>query len=246
MLTKNLDADPDEANRTKTVKIHALRILVSLAIACGLLDAEQTRAAAGPGKSAFIFDGVGYLHRWSMNHQHEFTAEGQEDLEKWSDMITINVYPDAHDGEALATKANAVLENYKSHNGKVLRTSSVPRTSKQPAEHFIAVVFGRPNFIEVALARFKLVDGVGCSIVYSHRIYGEKIGDQMSAWLKNNGAEKEKALMEWNEIPSPASFDRELPRKNGLPSDAKASVNERPYSEARSPGICCTCRRFWL
>jgi hypothetical protein len=44
--------------------------------------------------------------------------------------------------------------------------------------------------------------------VYSHRIYGEKIGDQMSAWLKNNGAEKEKALMEWNEIPSPASLNK--------------------------------------
>ena len=204
LVTKNLDADPDKANRTKTVKSQALRILVSLAIACSLLDAEQTRAAARPAKSAFVFDGVGYLHRWSMNHQHEFTPEGQEDLEKWLDMITINVYPDAHDAEALATKANAVLENYKSHNGKVLRTSSVPLTSKQPAEHFIAVAFGRPTFIEVAFARFKLVDGLGCSIVYSHRIYGGKIGDQMSAWLKNNGAEKEKALMEWNEIPSPA------------------------------------------
>jgi len=205
------------------MKIHALRILASLAIACGLLDAQQTRAAAGPAKAAFVFGGVGYLHRWSMNHQHEFTPEGQEDLEKWSDMITINVYPEAHDGEALATKANAVLENYKSHEGKVLRTSSVPRTPKQPAEHFIAVVFGRPNFIEVAFARFKLVDGLGCSIVYSHRIYGEKIGDQMSAWLKNNAAQMERALMEWNEMPSPGSFDRDLPRKGGLPSEGKAS-----------------------
>ena len=223
LLTKNLDADPDEANRTlETVKIRALRI--SLAIACGLLNAKQTPAAAEPAKSAFVFDGVGHLHRWSMNHQHEFTPEGQEDLEKWSDMITINVYPDAHDGEALATKANAVLENYKSHNGKVLRTSSIARTPRRPAEQFIAVVFGRPNFIGVALARFNLVDGLGCSIVFSHRICGEKIGDQMSAWLKNNGAEKETALMEWRDIPSPASFDRELPRKNGLPSDAKASV----------------------
>jgi hypothetical protein len=169
LFTKNLDADLDEANRTKTVKSQALRILVSLVIACGLLNANQTRAAAGPAKSAFVFDGVGYLHRWSLHHQHEFTPEGQEDLEKWSDMITINVYPDAHDGEALAIKANAVLENYKSHNGKVLRTSSVPRTPRQPAEHFVVVVFGRPNFIEVALARFKLVDGLGCSIVFSHR-----------------------------------------------------------------------------
>ena len=191
------------------MKIRALQILVSLAVACGLLDAQQTRAAAAPEKFAFVFGGVGYLHRWSKNHQHEFTPQGQEDLEKWSDMITLNIYPDARDGEALATKANAVLENYKSHKGMVLKTTSVPRTPDRPAEHFIAVVFGRPNFIEVAFARFKLVDGVGCSIVYSHRIYGEKIGDQMSAWLSGNGPEMEKALMAWNDTPSPASLERE-------------------------------------
>jgi hypothetical protein len=209
------------------VKIHVFRVFVSLAIGFGLFSGQQTRAAAGSAKSAFVFDGIGYLHRWSMNHQHEFTPKGQEDLEKWSDMITINVYPDAHDGEALAVKANAVLENYKSHKGMVLKTASVPRTPDRPAEHLIAVVFGRPNFIEVAFARFKLVDGLGCSIVYSHRIYGEKIGDQMSAWLKNSGAGKEKPLMEWTDIPSPASLDHELDRNASLPSDTKASPSKR-------------------
>jgi hypothetical protein len=129
-------------------------------------------------------------------------------------MITMNAYPSAHDGDALAAKANAVLENYKSHNGRVLRTNSVPRTPDRPAEHLIAVVFGRPNFIEAAFARFKLVDGVGCSIVYSHRIYGEKVGDQMSAWLKDNGPKREKMLMSWTDIPSPASL-RELRRTEG-------------------------------
>jgi hypothetical protein len=209
------------------VRIHTLRILLSAAIACHLLDPQQTHAAAGPAKSAFVFGGVGYLHRWSMNHQHEFTPEGQEDLEKWSDMITMNVYPDAHDGDALAAKANAVLENYKNHKGMVLKTDSVPRTPERPAEHFVAVVFGRSNFIEVAFARFKLMDGLGCSIVYSHRIYGEKIGDQMSAWLKDKGAEKEKALMEWNDIPSPGSLDRDVPRKGGLSSGANASPSRQ-------------------
>jgi len=41
-------------------------------------------------------------------------------------MITLNVYPSAHDRDALAAKANAVLENYKSHQGIVLRTNSRP------------------------------------------------------------------------------------------------------------------------
>ena len=94
-------------------------------------------------------------------------------------MITINVYPSAHDGDTLAMKAN-VLENYKSHGGRVLKTDSIPRTPDRPAEHFIAVVFGRSNSLEAAFARFKLVDGIGCSIVYSHRLYREKVGDQMS------------------------------------------------------------------
>jgi hypothetical protein len=194
------------------VKIHILQLLVFQAVACIPFD-SQTLAATTTAKPAFTFGGIGYLHRWSMNDQHEFTPEGQEDLEKWSDMITINVYSNANDGDALAAKANAVLENYKNHKGMVLRTNSVPRTPDRAAEHFIAVVFGRPNFIEVAFARFKLVDRVGCSIVYSHRIYGEKTGDQMSAWLDRNASKVEKMLMEWNEIPSPASL-RELPRKH--------------------------------
>src|SRR3954447_3101792 len=95
-----------------------------------------------------------------------------------------------------------------SHHGRVVRTNSVPRTPERPAEHFIAVVFGRPNFIEVAFARFKLVNGASCSIVYSHRIYGEKIGDQMSAWLNANAPATEEALMQWSEAPAPEALSR--------------------------------------
>jgi hypothetical protein len=179
------------------MRIQSLSIFISVAAVCGALYAEETRAIPSATKPAFVFRDVGYFHRWSQNDQHEFTPEGQQDLNKWSDMITVNAYPDVDDGERLAEKANAVLENYKSHQARVLKTNSVPRTADRPAEHLIAVVFGRSNFIEVAFARFKLVDGKGCSFVYSHRIYGEKIGDQASAWLSGNGAEIEKALMEW-------------------------------------------------
>ena len=182
-----------------------LQIFASLVLACVAADT----AAAIEGKAAFVFGGAGYFHGWSENDQHEFTPAGQDNLEKWADMITINVYPSARDGDALAVKANAVLENYKSHGGRVLRTHSVPRTSDRPAEHFIA--FGRPNFLEAAFACFKLVDGVGRSIVYSHRIYGEKVGAQMSKWLNDKDPIMEKAPMDWNNSPSPASL-RQLPR----------------------------------
>jgi hypothetical protein len=94
----------------------------------------------------------------------------------------------------------------------VLKTDSVPRTANREAEHLVAVVFARPEFIEVAFTRLKMVDGTGCSIVYSHRIYGEKIGDQMSAWLKANGPAVEKALMELSSFPSPVAFGKEAGR----------------------------------
>jgi hypothetical protein len=68
------------------------------------------------------------------------------------------------------------------------------------------ITTGSVIFIEVAFARFKLVDGKGCSFVYSHRFYGEKIGGQMRAWLSANGSEIEKALMESTSMPSPSSL----------------------------------------
>jgi hypothetical protein len=180
-----------------------------LALGAAAFGLGASHAASPAAEPAFVFRDVGYFHRWSQNEQHEFTPEKQEDLRKWSDMMTVNGYPDVDDGDALAATANAVLENYKKHEAKVLKTNSVPRTANRPAEHFIAVVFGRPDFIEVAFARFKLVEGKGFSFVYSHRIYGEKIGDQMSAWLSANGEAVENALMAWSSFPSSDSLSEE-------------------------------------
>jgi hypothetical protein len=187
------------------VRLAAAFLLVGSALSAR----EPAKVAALPKAPSFSFKETSYFHRWSKNGQHEFTPEKQEDLKQWTDMLTVNAYPDAKEGEALAAKANAVVENYKSHQAKVLKTTSVPRTPDHPAEHLIVAVFGQPKFIEVAFARFKLIDGMGCSLVYSHRIYGDKIGDEMSAWLKANGAATEKALLDWTAMPSPKALSLE-------------------------------------
>src|SRR5437667_11187690 len=108
------------------MKIHSITIFLLLGVACSTVEAQQTRPAASRTKPVFVFNGVGYFHRWSKNNQHEFTPEKQEDLDKWSDMMTVNAYPDVQDGERLAQTANAVLDNYKRHQAKVLKTDSVP------------------------------------------------------------------------------------------------------------------------
>ena len=151
--------------------------------------------------AAFSFDGVKYFHRFTGAEQHEYTPAGQADLTRWTDMMTINYYRQAKDSEALAATANAVLENYEAHAGRVLKTDSLPRRGTQPAEHLLVVLFARPNFIEVAFARFRMRDGVGVSLVYSHRMYGAKVGDAMSAWLETNGRATEQKLMQWETLP---------------------------------------------
>ncbi len=174
-----------------------------LVVLCGGIfvhAANETPAAA------FAFKEAKYFHRWSQADQHEFTPEQQEDLEHWTDMMTVNGYPSVHDGEALATTANAVLENYKKHGARVLRTNSKPATPDRPAEHLIAVAFARPGFFELVFARLKMIDGEGCSLVYSHRIYGEKVDDEADAWLKANGEQTEAALMAWDSMPSPKTL----------------------------------------
>jgi hypothetical protein len=161
----------------------------------------SSRAAETSKAPAFQFRQVNYFHRWSKNDQHEFTPDKQEDLDRWNDMITINDYPAVHDGDALAATANTVVGNYKGADGKILKTSSIPRTADRPAEHFIAVMFTRPAFVEIAFARFKLRENKGQSSVYSHRFYGDKKADEANAWLKANTAAVEKELLEWKFSP---------------------------------------------
>jgi hypothetical protein len=155
--------------------------------------------------AAFSFADVNYFHRFTKGDQHEYTPDRQEDLKAWTDMVTILFYRNAKDGEALAATANAVLENYKANKAMVLKTDSVPRTNDKPAEHLVVVVFGRPAFIEVVFARFRMHEGIGNAVIYSHRLYGSKIGDQMSAWLKTNGPSIERNLMKWDAMPKPPS-----------------------------------------
>lgn len=180
-----------------------MRPLIRFVLALILAHTGAVGLAAPEGKpeAEFKFRGVEYFHRWSKDDQHEFTPRGQEDLERWADMITINRVRSVVNGEGLAGIANAVLETYKSNRAIVLRTDSVPRTADKPAEYLIAVLFPRPDFIEAVFARFKIVSGIGTCAIYSHREYGKEIGDRMSAWLKTNGPTTEKALMAWEEIP---------------------------------------------
>jgi hypothetical protein len=179
-------------------------VCLVIVFAQSVLSQSLPQATDGKAKGeAFSFARVKYFHRFTKDDQHEYTPEGQEDLNAWADMVTIHLYRKAKDGEALAAIANGVLESYKANRGVVVKTDSIPRTTNKPAEHLIVVVFPRPEFIEAAFARFRMHNGVGSALIYSHRIYGNKAGDEMSAWLKKEGPTIERTLMQWDAMSQP-------------------------------------------
>jgi hypothetical protein len=175
-------------------------------ITCALVFSSAALASAPEASSeakvmALSFRGAEYEHRWSKDGQNEFTPRGQENLDSWHDMITLNVAESVGNGEQLADLANSVLDRYQGA-GKIVRTDSKPETEGHPAEHLIVAVLGNPGFLEAAFARFMLIDGVGVVAVYSHRVYGKAVGQEMSEWLQSNGPQIEVALMAWDKFPT--------------------------------------------
>ena len=79
----------------------------ALLLALALPASAQERAAGSV--MTLDFAGTSCLHRWSQNGQNEFTPAAQPDLDKWQDMLTIDVHDDATNAEQLANVANNVL-----------------------------------------------------------------------------------------------------------------------------------------
>ncbi|MFQ6538861.1 MULTISPECIES: hypothetical protein [Aphanothece] len=188
--------------------------ILMLAAGAGVQAADQSPQPAGIVRSGQIlrFGDQPYLYRWSSNHQHEFTPPGQEDLSRWTDMLTINLYPSVRDGEGLADAANRVLATYRSNSGQVVRTASVPRAAERPAEHLIVVLFPGREAIEVAFARFRMTEGIGSAVIYSHRVHGRQAGPAMATWLEANGPAIERRLMALDGLPSPGQLEPGLAR----------------------------------
>jgi hypothetical protein len=157
-------------------------------------------------RKSCVFDGVSYVFRRGDAVQSEFTPAGQEDLDHWRDMIAVILNRSVKTDEGLADLAERLLANYESGHGIVLATEFKPHTVYGPAEHFIAVAFPEATQTEIACARVKLVDGIACVFVYSHREYGAPSRDRVPAWLNSTAPHVQQALMSWSAFPRPSEF----------------------------------------
>lgn len=148
------------------------------------------------------FNGSPFVLRWFQENQYEFTPLGQPDLDTWHDMVTVIYYPGVENGEQLDAIAKKVLETYQKFGAMVLLTDSHQRTDAEYPEYFAAVVFPQQAFMEFSQTRILMENGVGISLVYSHRIYDENKGEKTKEWILNNGPNYENHLKTFSDIPS--------------------------------------------
>lgn len=186
-----------------TIRILLLSLSVFLSMSASGVNASDR----GIRESTTIpFDGQEYAYQWSNDDLHEFTPGSQSVTEQWRDMVSVNFYPVVSSGEDLAVVANAVLSNYEDAGGILLGVESSPGTDKKPSEHIIAVVFGAQGVAEFAMVKFQLHDGIGASIAYAHREYGDEVGSLMNEWMEANGTRLKDRVIEFTGLPSYADF----------------------------------------
>jgi hypothetical protein len=172
--------------------------LAAAAMPHGPTGSAAASPAQSPAQTKVTFRGTEYFLRSSHGNEYDFTPRGQEDLHNFTDQLSLDLYPAAHDQEALATITSRVLAIAKGQSATVLRTISVPASGQQPGEHFLAIVLPTPHGADFSAARFVLVDNQGVGVFYAHRSYGTSAAGTTSEWVTKNAADVERELLQFD------------------------------------------------
>ena len=182
------------------------RTLAAVVLGAGLVVAH----AADPPPVTLELGGLEFQHRWSEGNQHEFTPEGQDDLSRWQDMVTVIVAEGVETPDQLKALAGRVMGNYQ-RGGRILRAASGARSAEEPVEYLVVALLGNAELVEAVFARMVVIDGAGFVIIRARRGYDADAAEQVGAWVQQHGASVEKTLMAWDGAPSLETLEK-LPR----------------------------------
>ena len=180
------------------MKRRSILLAFAAAMAAALTAAATPSDAQSPATAKVTFRGTEYLLRSSQGNGYDFTPRGQEDLSTFTDMLTLNLYPAAHDQEALATITSRVQAIAQGAKSTILRTISVSASGQQPGQHFLAAVMPTPHGVDFDAIRFVLVDNQGVGVFYTHRSYGDSAAATTNAWVTKNAADVEQQLLRFD------------------------------------------------
>lgn len=144
--------------------------------------------------------GTVYHLRWTGDGGlAEYTPDGQEDLERYSDMISLAPTPAELRPDDMAAYARAMADQVRAGDGDLLSQDCVPDAADHVAECTMFVAYAQPAYTEFAFTRLVAVgaDNVAC-LVLSHREYGATSRAQAQAWLASDaGRARVAGFLDW-------------------------------------------------
>jgi hypothetical protein len=210
-----------------------LTAAVVAVLGAGMGVGTTSLAAAAPDQAAatpkFTFRGTEYVLRESQGNEYSFTPVGQEDLHTFTDMLAFNLYPAAHDEEALTTitgRVRAIAENAKA----TMLPASGGASGQKTDEHFFAAVIPTPHGADFDAAHFVLVEKVAVGVFYTHRAYGDAAAGAASDWAKKNSADIEQQMLRLNtaQVVSSVKNPNVAPAAAAPPAAAAANNGDLP------------------
>jgi hypothetical protein len=158
-----------------------------------LLNAKASAPVSDNG-NVVIFSGTKYFLRSTKDGQYVLTPGGQEDLQRWTDMITLSYYPEITEGKSLAAKAIDWWDHCRSTRIHILEINFVPRIDQMPArDNAIYTTFtllAKPynDYDEFAYTALRIVEGIGATSTYSHREYRTDLvsSERDFTWARKN------------------------------------------------------------
>ena len=158
------------------------------------LSTTHASAPASDNGNVVIFSGTKYFLRTAKDGQYVFTPNGQEDLQRWTDMISLSYYPEIKEGNSLAAKAIDWWKHCRSTRAHILQMNFVPRIDQMPARdnafYTTFTLLEKPynDYDEFAYTALRIVGGIGATSTYSHREYrtGMISPERNFTWARKN------------------------------------------------------------
>jgi hypothetical protein len=198
-----------------------ITVVAAAAMPFGPVDSVAARAPQSAATPKITFRGTEYFPRAPQGNTYEFRPAGQDDPSTFTDSLTLDLYPAAHDEEALATitsRVRAIAEGAKA----TILPATVSASGQRTAEHYFAAVVPTSHGADFDAIRVVLVDKQAVGVFYTHRSYGQTAVDVTSGWAKKNAADVEQQLLRFDAshavsaakgsaTPSPAADNAGLP-----------------------------------
>lgn len=167
-------------------------------IAFALLALACASAAAQP--AILQIGGTPYHHRYSEGALHEYTPAGQDDLDRYSDLVTLLPSPEGMTSTDLERFTAGMVDVHRSRGGDVLSRACEAAAATHAAQCTVMVMFVHSTYVEAAVARHMAMrDGIG-AVSFSHREYGPDARRRVVAWIDSDAGKRGIAgFLDWTD-----------------------------------------------